>query len=132
MRRLQGEVVSSFNGFLAEQRARSGECNLTLVQFDSEDPFEVIHEAVPVTEIPDLTADRYRPRAATPLLDALGRLVEQADARVKRLGRKEDQIVGVFTDGLENASRAWSREKLFEVVEERKRGGWATFGRPRR
>jgi len=124
MQRLQGEVVSGFNGFLAEQRARSGECNLTLVQFDSEDPFEVIHEAVPVRDVPDLTADRYRPRAATPLLDALGRLVEQADARLKGLGHEEDQIVGVFTDGLENASRAWGRGKLFAVVEERKRAGW--------
>ena len=124
MQRMQGEVVSGFNGFLAEQRARSGECNLTLVQFDSEDLFEVIHEAVPVGDVPDLTADRYQPRAATPLLDALGRLVEQADARLKGLGREEDQIVGVFTDGLENASRAWSRERLFGVVEERKRAGW--------
>ena len=124
MRTLQGEVVSGFNAFLAEQRARSGECNLTVVQFDSEDPFEVIHEACPVRDVPDLTADRYRPRAATPLLDAIGRLVEQADARLKGLGREEDQIVGVFTDGLENASRDWSREKLFAVVEERKRAGW--------
>ena len=124
MHGLEGDVVGSFNVFAAEQRGRPGECTLTLIQFDSEDPFELVHDAVPVREVPALTVERYRPRGATPLLDALGRLVERADARLRGVDGEEDQIVAVFTDGLENASRRWSRKRLFDAITERKRRGW--------
>ncbi len=121
---LESDVVGGFNRFVVEQREKPGECTLTLVQFDSEDPFEVVHDAVPVQEVPDLTVERYRPRGTTPLLDALGRLVERADARLKGLDGEEDYIIAVFTDGLENASHRWTRQRLFDVITERKRGGW--------
>lgn len=121
---LRSDVVDGFNGFVDEQRRKPGECALTLVQFDSNDPYEVIHEAVPVHKVPELTPDQYQPRGATPLLDALGTLIEKADARLESIGGEEDQIVAVFTDGLENASRRWNREKLFEVITDRTNAGW--------
>ena len=121
---LQSDVVDGFNGFLAEQREKPADCTLTLVQFDSNDPYEVIHDAVPVEKVPDLTREQYRPRGTTPLLDALGTLIETADARMAGIEHAEDQIVAVFTDGLENASREWTRAKLFDVVTARRNEGW--------
>ncbi len=44
--------------------------------------------------------------------------------RLDSLGHEEDQIVAVFTDGLENASRHWSREKLFDAIAARKNDSW--------
>jgi hypothetical protein len=44
-----------------------------LVQFDSQDPYEVIHRFKPIAEVPELTRETYVPRASTPLLDAMGR-----------------------------------------------------------
>ena len=124
MRGLGSDVVEGFNGFVDGQRGSPGECSLTLVQFDSNDPYEVIHDAVPVDRVPDLTADRYQPRGMTPLLDALGTLIEVAGTRLARLGHDEDQIVAVFTDGLENASRRWTRAELFDLINARKQVGW--------
>ena len=124
MNGVQSDVVDGFNGFIDEQRKKSEECALTLVQFDSNDPYEVIHEAVPLHKAPDLTLEQYQPRGMTPLLDALGTLIEKADARLESIGGEEDQIVAVFTDGLENASRRWSREKLFDVISDRRNAGW--------
>ena len=121
---LESDVVDGFNGFVAKQRAHSGACTLSLVQFDSNDPFEVIHDAVPVDKVPDLDPDQYEPRGATPLLDALGTLVEAADDRLAGLDHEEDQIVTVFTDGLENASRHWTRADLFDLIAARKDAGW--------
>ena len=121
---LQSDVVDGFNGFVAKQREQPGTCTLTLVQFDSNDPYEVIHDAVPIEKVSDLTPEQYQPRGATPLLDALGSLIEAADVRLDCLGHEEDQIVAVFTDGLENASRHWSREKLFDAMAARKNDGW--------
>ena len=87
-------MVASFNGFVAEQREKPGECALTLVQFDKNEPYEVIHDAVPIRMVPDLAPEQYRPRGMTPLLDALGNLIEKADERLAGLDRDEDQIVG--------------------------------------
>ena len=117
-------MVDGFKAFLAEQREKPGECGLTLVQFDSNDPYDVIQDAVPVEKIPDLTREQYRPRGSTPLLDALGTLIEKASARLEEIEGEEDQIVAVFTDGLENASRHWTRAKLFDVITERRNAGW--------
>ena len=121
---LQSDVVDGFNAFLAEQREKPDECRLTLVQFDSNDPYDVIQDAVPVEKVPDLTREQYRPRGSTPLLDALGTLIEKASARLEEIEGEEDQIVAVFTDGLENASRHWTRAKLFDVITERRNAGW--------
>ncbi len=130
MRGMELDVVGGFNAFIADQRSQPGDCRLTLVQFDSGDPFEVIHEAKPLAEVGDMILDQYRPRGSTPLLDALGDLIESADRRLARLGGSaespaEDQIVVVFTDGRENASRRWSRARLHAAVEERKQAGWS-------
>ncbi len=124
MRGLEGEVVRGFNDFVAEQREGEGDCALTLVQFDSEDPQEVVFAETALAEVPELTQDRYQPRGGTPLLDALGTLIEGAQLRLKKLDHDEDQIVVIFTDGHENASRKWTRATLFDRIAELKRAAW--------
>ena len=74
---LQRDMVDGLRQILAEQREKPGECALTLVQFDSNDLHEVTHDAVPVEKVPDLTPRHYRPRGMTPLLEALGNLIER-------------------------------------------------------
>ena len=39
------DTVGGFNSFLAKQRAEEGEARASLVQFDSQDPFEVLSTA---------------------------------------------------------------------------------------
>ena len=124
MQGLVEDVVGGFNSFLATQKGETGDCTMTLVQFDNQNPFEVIHDAAPINQIPDLTRDRYQPRGSTPLLDALGDLVTSVDRRLAGLGTPEDQIVVVFSDGFENASRRWTRSTLFEAIEARKAADW--------
>ncbi len=129
MHHLVDDVVGGFNDFVANQQVanqqKEGACAFTLVQFDSQNPFEVIHDATPIVSVPPLRPDQYRPRGGTPLLDAFGDVITAADRRLARLGRPEDQVVVVFTDGLENASSRWSHDRLTRAIEERKaRGGW--------
>ena len=56
-------------------------------------------------------------------LDALGTLVQSVDKRAS-LDTKEDQIVVVFSDGLENASSTWTRTALFDLIKARETQGW--------
>lgn len=126
---LELAVVHGVNGFMAEQAALPGKCKVTLVQFDSEEPFEVLADAVPVKKAGALSAEQYRPRAATPLLDAIGSLIGRADERAKRrreAGKEpEDQTVVIVTDGLENASTDFTWADIHRLISSRREQGWA-------
>ena len=128
MGRLTQDVIGGFNTFIAEQAQESGSAHLTLVQFDSQDPFEVIHDAARIEEVPQLTTEIYSPRGSTPLLDAIGDLIEHADRRIDARSRREqpaeDQLVVIFSDGLENDSRRYDRARVAELISSRQEGGW--------
>ncbi len=101
---------------------------MTLAQFDSEDPFEVLIDGVDLTEVRNLRRADYRPRSMTPLFDAVGRMIGRVDADIARRADreldKEDQVVVIVTDGLENASSEHDRASVFAMVEERRARDW--------
>ena len=129
MKGLGGAAVQGFNGFVDEQRgAEGGDARLTLVQFDSEDPFEVLVDGQPLDEVPELRPDQYQPRGMTPLYDAIGTLIDRAETEVQHRAAagqaEEDQLLVIFTDGMENHSTRWDRTELFARVEAKKAEGW--------
>ena len=71
-----------------------------------------------------MTSADYQPRGLTPLFDALGTLIKTIEKRVAASIVPEDQIVVVFSDGLENASNEWTREALFQLITEKENEGW--------
>jgi hypothetical protein len=121
-------VVSGFNGLLAEQQLDGGDARITLVQFDSEDPLEVLARAVPIAEAVPLTYEAFQPRGGTPLLDATGRSIGLAAARAADLeanGAPAEQILFVtITDGEENQSVEFSRQQVVDVVAAKQEAGW--------
>ena len=121
---LEGDVVGGFNAFVDGQRKEPGVCRLTAVQFDGQNAYEVLRDAVEIDAVADLRLLEYQPRGRTPQFAALGNLIRAAEGRLATLGTAEDQIVVVFTDGHENASRSWTRQALFDLVEAKKREGW--------
>lgn len=124
MEDIREETIRGFNSFLKEQQGVPGLATMTLVQFDSEDPYEVLHRAVPIGEVAGLTAETYVPRASTPLLDAMGRGILDLDGCLKKMRAKERPgkvLFVVVTDGLENASREFTAKKVRALVNARTR-----------
>ena len=125
---IRDDVVGGFNSFVGQQAAEPGECLMTLVQFDSQDPYEVLFDARPLLDVPPLTPGTFQPRGATPLYDAMGRSIADATIRAEQraaAGEPDEEIVFVtFTDGLENASREYDRDKVFTAVKKREDRGW--------
>ena len=116
------DVIGGFNSFIKEQQAEKDECSVTLVQFDGQDPYEMILDAEKLESVKELDASVYNPRGSTPLLDALGRLIKSAEARNRRT--PEDVLVWVFTDGMENASREFTSAQVKELVQAKEKEGW--------
>ena len=119
MESIRDDTIGGFNSFLKEQKDQPGTATLTLVQFDSQDPYEVIHRFKPIKDIPELTHGTYVPRASTPLLDALGRGINDLEKSVADL--KEDErpsrvMVVVLTDGRENSSREFRKHQIETMI----------------
>ena len=128
MQGLTEDVIGGFNQFVTDQAEKPGKARLTAVQFDGTDPFEMIVDARRIKDVPELTSDMYQPRGVTPLYDAVGHLIKSADRRISYRAEKghpeEDQLVIVFTDGLENASTKFERSKIFELIQDRMNADW--------
>src|SRR5688572_5989204 len=105
MASIADDTIGGFNRFVTEQKAVPGDCTLTLVQFDSQDPYEVVHRAVNVADVPELTKQTFQPRASTPLLDCLGRAIVDTGQRLAAMPEAERPgkvFVVIITDGHEN------------------------------
>ncbi len=62
MEPMADDVVGGFNGFLATQKAEGHDAVMTLVQFDSQDPHEVLVNAKPIAEVRPLERAKFQPR----------------------------------------------------------------------
>lgn len=116
MQSIKSDIEGGFAAFIDEQRRAPGECRVTLAQFD--DQYDVVYSSVPVDQVPALD---LRPRNMTALLDAMGRLITSAGDELAALpddARPGTVVVAIMTDGLENASKEWSRPAIKALVEQ--------------
>lgn len=127
MEPIRADVVGGFNAFLAAQQAAPEPATFTLVQFDSQDPYEVLHADTALSKVTPLTMEQYQPRASTPLYDAIGRGILDLEVSLARRSKAElpDNVIFVIvTDGAENASRDFDRARVNRLIEAKKGLGW--------
>jgi Mg-chelatase subunit ChlD len=123
MQSIADDVVGGFDTFFAEQRKGEGTATVTLVQFDGQDPHEVLVDARPIEQVRSI-AGRFVPRGNTPLYDAIGRLLARAERHLASGGDPADQLVVILTDGHENASREFTVEHINARIADLRRAGW--------
>jgi hypothetical protein len=122
MESIRDYTIGGFNSFLNQQKSEPGEATLTLVQFDTQDPYEVLHKFKPIAEIPELTRETFVPRAATPLLDAIGRGLndlEQSLTEIREDEKPSRVIMVIITDGQENSSLEFRKDQIEKMIEEK-------------
>ena len=122
MESIRDDTIGGFNAFLKEQKSQPGKATLTLVQFDTQDPYEVVHHFKPIQDIPEITHETYVPRASTPLLDAIGRGIndiEQSLLKIKDGDNPSKIIFVIITDGRENSSKEFHKEQVLKMVQEK-------------
>ncbi len=122
MESIRDDTIGGFNAFLEDQQSQPGTATLTLVQFDTEDPYEVVHHYMPIGDVPKLTRKTYVPRSGTPLLDALGRGINDLEKGISDLAeeaRPSKVVMVVITDGHENSSKEFKKDQILKMVKER-------------
>jgi len=123
---LESDTIGGYNGMLRKQKDTEGEVLVSTVLFD--DRSEVLFDRVPLSELPEMTEKEYYVRGCTALLDAVGGAVRHI-GNVHKYARDEDRpektIFVITTDGLENASREYSYDRVKRMIERQKeKYGW--------
>ncbi|HSL44894.1 MAG TPA: hypothetical protein VK897_15775 [Anaerolineales bacterium] len=119
---IRDDTIGGFNTFLRAQKAEPSLATLTLVQFDSQDPYEIIHRFKPIAEVPELTRETFVPRANTPLLDAIGRGINDLEKSLADLTENERPsrvVMVIITDGQENSSQEFRKDHIEKMIKEK-------------
>lgn len=122
MSTMRHAVIEGLNAFLHEQQGQLGECLVTMHQFDT-GGFDTLFSAMEVKQVRDATLMDFVPRGGTPLYDAIGRAIMHAQVRAE-YHKDEQPIIVVMTDGEENSSKEYSREKVFDLIKQKEAQGW--------
>jgi uncharacterized protein YegL len=126
MNGLESDTVGGYNALLQKQKKESGEAVITTVLFD--DKYELLHDRINLRGIEPITDKEYFVRGSTALLDAVGKTICKIGNAQKYTAedeRAEHVMFVITTDGMENASREFSYEKIRLMIEHQKsKYGW--------
>lgn len=126
---ITNDVIGGFNTFIDAQIDNGKDARMTIVQFDSQDPHDVMVWGAPLAEITHLDSQTYEPRGGTPLLDAtgllIGRILVDQAARIATGLDPEDIIFVTVTDGEENESNEFTLAMIRELIDQRSTDGWS-------
>ena len=123
---LEDDTIGGFNAMIQKQKAEDGEAYVSTVLFDNHT--EVIHDRVDIQKIQPMTRRDYYVRGCTALLDAVGKAIHHI-GNVHKYAREEDRpektIFVITTDGMENASREYTYDRVRQMIEhEKEKYGW--------
>jgi len=120
MQHCKGAAIAGFNEYLKMLRQMPTPVRFTLTLFNS-GKMEVRHRNEPAAQVPELTEHTYQPAETTPLYDAIGRTMVTAGKEALPESKK---LCVILTDGLENASREYTRDGVTRMIKEYEGRGW--------
>lgn len=126
MMSIEKETIDAFNEYFNTLKKEKGigEVEALVIQFSDNQPEEkvrVLHSGG-LDQVPKLSRRNFKPRGVTPLLDAVGTAIKQAEAK-----KADRYLVIVQTDGIENASRDFDYEQVSKLVKKKDKSKNWTF-----
>ena len=126
MQGLEGDTIGGFNAMIEKQKKEPGEALVSTVLFD--DRTEVLHDRLKLGEVQPITDKEYYVRGCTALLDAVGGAIHHI-GNIHKYARSEDvpehTLFVITSDGMENASRRYSAQRVKEMIQRQKeKYGW--------
>jgi len=117
-------TISGFNEYVESlKKGATGPVKFTLTKFDSSKT-QIVCNAIDIKDVAPLNRDTYTPGAMTPLYDAVAATIRATDEKLTPIVNKPTVLCVIMTDGEENASKEYTREKLFALIKEKEAQGW--------
>lgn len=108
------ETIDGYNEYIIKLAQEHKNIRFTLTQFNA-NKLQVVHDAVKIGTVPEMTGETYRPDALTPLYDAIATTIRRTE---KKAG-KDAVLFIVMTDGEENASKEHDFKSVQALIEEK-------------
>ena len=123
---LESDTIGGFNSLIEDQKHKPGQALVSTVLFDNEST--VLHDRISLERIRPMTRKEYTVRGCTALLDAVGSAIHHI-GNVHKYARREDvperTLFIITTDGMEDASRRYTAEKVKQMIRRQKeKYGW--------
>jgi uncharacterized protein YegL len=123
---LEGDTIGGYNAMVEKQKDAPGQALISTVLFD--DNVEVLHDRLDIKGLAPITDKEYYVRGTTALLDAVGGAIHHI-GNIHKYARDEDRpentVIVITTDGMENASRQYSYDRVKMMIERQKaKHGW--------
>lgn len=127
------DMEGALKHFINEQKkVTMDECVFTEIHFDAPSAFYASNHVatqldwyikktpnpIPISQVGEIKID---PRGGTALLDAVGRTIIETGQRLSKMqecDRPNKVLIIILTDGQENSSREFSRERVMTMVKE--------------
>ncbi|MEH7374564.1 vWA domain-containing protein [Neobacillus drentensis] len=123
---LEADTIGGYNAMLKKQQKAEGEAIVTTVLFNHE--YELFHDRINVRGISPITEEDYQVGGTTALLDTIGFTIQKfvnVQKRTSEDERAEKVLFVITTDGMENASREFTSDKIKNMVQHQKeKYGW--------
>ena len=122
----EADTIGGFNATIEKQKEQDGKVYVSTVLFDNIS--EVIHDRIDINEIKRMTRRDYQVGGCTALLDAIGGAIHHI-GNIHKYARQEDipehTIFIITTDGMENASHHYSKDRIKEMIKRQtEKYGW--------
>lgn len=105
---IETDTIGGYNSYINEQKKNNAK--VTTILFD--DKYEMLTKREDIKNIKKLTNKEYYVRGCTALLDAIGNTINFMDKE------KANKVMFVITtDGMENASKEFTRAKIKEMIQ---------------
>ncbi len=112
------DLIGGMNSFVEEQKKLTGECTMSVVQFDT--IIEDVFWNRPINSIEPFDVKKdFVPRGGTSLLDAMGYGINKLGSRLANMSeseRPERILVVAYSDGAENSSHEFTYQKIKEMI----------------
>ena len=120
-------TISGINEYIqslqATQKREGGEMLFSLTKFSSEKT-DLMYIVRPINSIEKLTDKTYMPNGGTPLYDALGQTIKKVVKELEGRVNKPKVLILIMTDGEENSSKEYTKEKIVEMIKEKEKDKW--------
>lgn len=119
------DMIGGYNEFIKKQKKQKGACFVSFYQFD--DIYESVFVRVRLKDVKDLDSKTYSPRNMTALYDAIGKTISEYNTYLSSLNDKDkpERILFVtITDGMNNASREYTLDKVREMITTQTKNSW--------
>ena len=107
MKKQAKTTIKEYNSYIENMEVEN--IKVTTVLFDDE--YEMITRRKDVDEVKKLTKEIYYPRGCTALYDAIGKTIKYMDEE-----ETQKVIFIIITDGLENCSIRYSKDKIKSMI----------------